>query len=126
MASAAMRRRSVWSTASSLIAKSPARSVIKGATAPDPQTFVISFVGTTPLAASAMFDPYPRHILGDIFAAADWERVVGLSLDVSVFATNVTNKTYRIANEDLYSTIGTSVTVYGEPRMFGASARYRF
>ena len=57
---------------------------------------------------------------------ADWERVVGLSLDVSVFATNVTNKTYRIANEDLYSTIGTSVTVYGEPRMFGASARYRF
>lgn len=54
--------------------QSPARSVVRGASAPDPQTFVISFVGTTPLAATAMFDPYPRHILGDIFAAAQWER----------------------------------------------------
>lgn len=57
---------------------------------------------------------------------ADWTRVRGSSFDASLFATNVTNKVYRITNEDLYSTIGTATTGYGPPRMFGASIRYRF
>ena len=57
---------------------------------------------------------------------ADWTEVWGTNLDAALFATNVTNKAYRITNEDLYSTIGTSTTVYGPPRMFGASVRYRF
>jgi iron complex outermembrane receptor protein len=57
---------------------------------------------------------------------ADWQRVWGSHLDLAVFATNVTNKTYRIANEDLYSTIGTSTTVYGEPRMYGGSLTYQY
>src|SRR5437879_10627206 len=63
----------------------------------------------------SLHDALPIYLpaYGLLGLRADWERVVGLSLDVSVFATNVTNKAYRVANEDLYSTIGTSVTVYG-------------
>jgi iron complex outermembrane recepter protein len=57
---------------------------------------------------------------------ADWQGVWRSAFDVSVFATNVTDKLYRITNEDLYSTIGTSITTYGPPRMFGASVRYQF
>ena len=57
---------------------------------------------------------------------ADWDGVCGSALDLSVFATNVTDKIYRITNEDLYSTIGTAITTYGPPRMFGASLRYQF
>lgn len=56
--------------------QSPARSLIGAASAPDPETFVIRFVATTPLAGSAMFDPYPRHILGELFAAANWDRFI--------------------------------------------------
>lgn len=55
--------------------QSPARSLVSSAAAPDAATFVISFVGTTPLAGAALFDPYPRHLLGSLFAAADWERL---------------------------------------------------
>lgn len=57
---------------------------------------------------------------------ADWEHVWGSNVDASLFATNVTDRDYRIANEDLYSTLGTATTVYGEPRMFGASVRCQF
>ena len=54
----------------------PARSLITSATAPDPSTLVLRFNGTSPLAENALFNPYPRHILGDMFAAAEWDRFV--------------------------------------------------
>jgi iron complex outermembrane receptor protein len=57
---------------------------------------------------------------------ADWARINGTGLSASLFATNVANKVYRVTNEDLYTTIGTSTTVYGEPRMYGASVRFDF
>jgi len=57
---------------------------------------------------------------------ADWEKIRGTGLSVSAFVTNVADKVYRVANEDLYTTIGTSTTVYGEPRMYGASLRFQF
>jgi iron complex outermembrane recepter protein len=56
----------------------------------------------------------------------DWEKIQGTGFTASVFVTNVANKVYRVANEDLYTTIGTSTTVYGEPRMYGAVLRYQF
>lgn len=55
---------------------SPARSLIASAAAPDSATLVLRFTGTSPLAANALFNPYPRHILGDMFAAAQWDRFV--------------------------------------------------
>ena len=75
----------------------------------------------------AMVDPgsyLPAY--GLLGLRSDWQRVWGSHVDMALFATNVTNKTYRVANEDLYSTIGTSTTVYGEPRMYGASLTYQF
>ncbi len=57
---------------------------------------------------------------------ADWGAIRRTGLSASIFVTNLTNRTYRIANEDLYTTIGTSTTVYGEPRMYGATLKYQF
>ena len=57
---------------------------------------------------------------------ADWQKIGGTGLGASLFMTNVADKVYRVANEDLFTTIGTSTTVYGEPRMFGVSLRYQF
>jgi len=56
----------------------------------------------------------------------DWEKINGSALSASVFVTNLADKVYRAANEDLYTTIGTSTTVYGEPRMYGVTLRFQF
>ena len=57
---------------------------------------------------------------------AEWTKIRGTGLGVSLFATNLLNRVYRTANEDLYTTIGTSTGVFGEPRMYAATLRYQF
>jgi peptide/nickel transport system substrate-binding protein len=54
----------------------PVRSLLSDVTAPDPTTLRISFKATSPLAANALFDPLPRHILGDSLASGDVEQFV--------------------------------------------------
>ena len=49
-------------------------NLITGVQALDSQTVLISFKGATPLAGQALFEPYPRHILGDALAAGDVDR----------------------------------------------------
>jgi iron complex outermembrane receptor protein len=79
------------------------------------------FAGFSAVTPGSYLPPY-----GLLGLRADWEKIRGTGLSASVFMTNVTDKVYRTANEDLYTTIGTSTTVYGEPRMYGASLRFRF
>ena len=79
------------------------------------------FAGFSSVDPGSFIPPY-----GLVGLRADWEKMFGSALDASLFATNVGNKTYRVANEDLYSTLGTATTVYGEPRMWGVTLRYRF
>ena len=50
------------------------KAYISAATAPDPQTLILRFKGTSPLARIHLFDPAPRHILGDVLAAGDTDR----------------------------------------------------
>ena len=57
---------------------------------------------------------------------ADWDRINGGGLSAALFVTNLTDKVYRVTNEDLYTTIGSSTTVYGEPRMYGVTLKYQF
>lgn len=40
--------------------------------------------------------------------------------------TNATNKLYRISNTNLYQSVLTAASVYGEPRMYGLKLRYHF
>lgn len=55
----------------------------------------------------------------------DWN--VGTTrLTASLFATNVTDEEYRIGGYPIYSGIGFTSTLWGEPRMYGAQLRYSF
>ncbi len=56
----------------------------------------------------------------------NWNDVMKLPIDIAVFMTNVTNKTYRISNTGTYLSLGSQASLYGEPRMYGASVRYKF
>jgi len=56
----------------------------------------------------------------------DWDNFMGTSLDASVFANNVTDKTYKVGANALLHLTGTSASIYGEPRMYGIELRYRF
>jgi iron complex outermembrane receptor protein len=56
-----------------------------------------------------------------------WGSIFGSSIDVNVFATNLTNKQYYTYIPGLGSTQSTLETAaLGEPRMYGIRLRYRF
>ena len=56
----------------------------------------------------------------------NWNSVFGSSVDLSAFATNVTQKHYYNFVSSLYESAGFATAVLGEPRMFGGRIRYRF
>jgi iron complex outermembrane receptor protein len=56
----------------------------------------------------------------------DWNGVMGRPFDLSFFMKNATNKTYRISNYAVYSQLGFTQDIYGEPRTFGFRLRYHF
>lgn len=54
-----------------------------------------------------------------------WKNALGTSLDATLYATNMTNRTYIISSRASYGS-GYASVVYGEPRMYGVQLRYRF
>ena len=57
---------------------------------------------------------------------ASWNGILGGHCDVSLYASNVTDKVYRIGGGNYYYTLGFTTSVYGEPRMVGVNLTYRF
>jgi iron complex outermembrane receptor protein len=59
---------------------------------------------------------------------ANWHNVLGAPVDLGMFVTNLTNKTYRIGTNDLTqrSSLGVRGDIYAAPRMWGFSLKYRF
>lgn len=64
---------------------------------------------------------------GKLDLSLEWQDVMGSNFDLRLFGTNVTDKTYRTnAYTGLRGASGFTQSLYGEPRMYGASLRYRF
>jgi len=63
---------------------------------------------------------------GLLNASLDLKGVAGTGLDVGLFVTNATNKLYRIGNSNVYGSLMSWSTTYGEPRMYGLRLRYSF
>ena len=63
---------------------------------------------------------------GLLNATLDWKNVMGAPVDISLFGTNIANKSYVITNTGTFQTIGAQTQMYGEPRMFGVRLKYRF
>ncbi|MBV9508879.1 MAG: TonB-dependent receptor, partial [Caulobacteraceae bacterium] len=79
----------------------------------------VSAVGAIPYAATE-----PAYDL--INLDGTWSNVMRRPIDLSFFMTNVANKLYRVGSDDLSYNVGFVSYVYGEPRMFGLSAKYHF
>jgi iron complex outermembrane receptor protein len=56
----------------------------------------------------------------------DWNEIMHLPLDLTLFGTNMTDRRYITGGYPIYDSIGFSSSIWGEPRMYGASLRYRF
>ena len=56
----------------------------------------------------------------------NWNHVNGSNVDLSVFATNVTNKTYEIQVAGIFASTGIEFANFGEQRVVGAKLRYSF
>jgi iron complex outermembrane receptor protein len=74
------------------------------------------------MQASLDYAP-PKDLLN---LSLNWNSVAGQPFDISLFATNVTNKHYFSYVNDLASSTGFETARQGEPRMFGGRLRFRF
>lgn len=63
---------------------------------------------------------------GTLNLSLDWRNVAGSQIDVGFYATNLTNKLYRVSNSNTYTGQLFTSTLYGEPRMYGIRLRYSF
>ena len=85
-------------------------------------------------SSEALYDqsvlaPYviePGH--GTLDLDATWHGIYGRPVDLTFFMTNVTDKLYRIGDDDLTqnSSLGIGANIYAPPRMFGFGLKYRF
>ena len=70
----------------------------------------------------AMVDSY--HVFN---LSAEWNGIMGSNFDARAFVNNVADDTYRLSNYiGLQQASGFTNSIYGEPRMYGLSLRYRF
>ena len=71
----------------------------------------------------AVLEPF-----GLLSVSLDWRQVAGSGFDLGLFATNLSNKLYRISNSDVFQGGGLlyRAELYGEPRMYGVRLKYSF
>jgi iron complex outermembrane receptor protein len=56
----------------------------------------------------------------------NWNNIVGIPLDLSLFATNVTDKKYYLATSGIFQSFGYEVAYLNQPTMYVARLRYHF
>ncbi|RYE60814.1 MAG: TonB-dependent receptor, partial [Oxalobacteraceae bacterium] len=66
----------------------------------------------------------PTYSLLNLNAA--WRNVAGSGIDVAAFATNITNRKYRVNYGEGLESNGIVDFLYGQPRMYGVRVRYNF
>lgn len=72
-------------------------------------------------------DPFAREkAYGLLDANIDWRNVAGSDFDLRLFATNLTDETYKTGVIGLLTAAGLDSAVYGEPRMIGVQLAWRF
>lgn len=56
----------------------------------------------------------------------NWNSIAGKPVDLSIFATNVTQKKYYTASTNALSSTGAEFILLGEPRIYGMRLKYHF
>lgn len=76
---------------------------------------------------TALADDFGREgTYGNLNLRLDWASVFNTPLDLALFVKNATDDLHAVAYPSYYAFTGTAGAVYNEPRMWGASVRYRF
>ncbi len=73
---------------------------------------------------TTLITTYPSYRL--LNARIELNDVGGQNIDLALFGTNLTKKNYIIGGFALAGSLGYETAFYGEPRMYGISARVRF
>lgn len=73
---------------------------------------------------ASLITSYPAY--GVLNLRAELREIAGTGFDLAVFANNATNKTYILGGFPLGGALGFESALYGEPRMYGLSLKYRF
>jgi iron complex outermembrane receptor protein len=63
---------------------------------------------------------------GLLNASVNWTAIYGSAFDVQLFGTNLTDRTYRVSNSNVWDALYFQSSIYGEPRIFGANVSYHW
>jgi iron complex outermembrane receptor protein len=63
---------------------------------------------------------------GLLNANLGWSKIYGSNFDLQLFGSNLTDRTYRISNSNVWTLFFYQSSIYGEPRTFGASLAYHW
>jgi len=86
----------------------------------------VSSQGTAPLGNRITEPGSVLAGFGLLNASLTWKDVAGSGVDLTAFGTNLTNELYRTSNSNVFNSLLTRSTIYGEPRMYGLKARFAF
>jgi iron complex outermembrane receptor protein len=71
------------------------------------------------------FDPGISPATDLVNLAVNWKDIAGAPVDVSFFATNLTNQKYWVASANALTTLGAEAVMLGEPRMYGVRLKVK-
>ncbi|SER08644.1 Outer membrane receptor proteins, mostly Fe transport [Solimonas aquatica] len=63
---------------------------------------------------------------GLLNASFQWNNILNSPVDLQLYGTNLTDRTYRISNSNVWNVIYFRSSIYGEPRIYGAQLTYHF
>jgi iron complex outermembrane receptor protein len=63
---------------------------------------------------------------GLLNASLSWNSIYGSGFDVQLYGTNLTDRTYRITNSDVWTSLMVRSSAYGEPRIYGLQLAYHW
>ena len=63
---------------------------------------------------------------GLVNASISWREIFESRFDLQLFGTNLTDEEYRISNSNVWNELAFQNSIWGEPRMYGLRATYRW
>lgn len=74
----------------------------------------------------AVRDAISQPSFGRINLRTEWSDIGGSGVNAAAFVNNLTDKDYKLTTLTQLHSLGVSVSLYGEPRIFGLELSYRF
>jgi iron complex outermembrane receptor protein len=93
------------------------------------QSVTYSFTDRQYSSATSIPSEEPGAWLGAyglLNASLSWSEIYGSAFDLQVFGANLTDRTYRISNSNVWNVFFFQSSIYGEPRTYGLQLGYHW